>query len=768
MRSPVLTYCLSVCLLRYRTGSTRRCARSSTGARDGARRARDRRAARGHAYARSALIRHMYGRDYVRSLLAAEPSSAISDSPLTVSPTDETESDARESVLPPLGDIEQRGVSAEFLAHVGRTFLTEAMASEASVVAAADLKTKIAELEAEIQQKRAARATHMEPATNPQHNSPEQEPEDDGLDMIQDTTIVEHSEQTAVGMLERKHSLLREDLLRRVARPYLTVRDVHRLLVVEKTKGAMCRFVELPEVHGGSDLAAWPHIGTADYFFSYSWDSPWESIVSALELHTQRQAVVGGAPPYYWIDIFAVNQHLAVSPWRCESGLGGDCPGCAAVRADMHDWAVGDLGIAKGFERVIAHTKHTLVLNEPWDNPRPPTRVWCLFESYQTLSYGGKLEVVLDQTSRLDLQLQLSKRFDDLQSIVDGIDGRLAGATMAVDRDNIFGAIERLPGGFDGLNEHMQQAQQYWLCDAAEGVIERTNPWRPRLNEKEIALVVTPNVTRSSSCPLPLAWQTTLVEWFPRLPPLMTLLGPFLVFGATFIILDATDIGPGLKPTSVGNDTRWEECEYEDPNTNCYAWLMLGPTLFFGGGCVSLWGIDLTQQQIKRQLRRPPLFGECGTRLLVRLARSCGRVLEVVEEHLTEFWPQLLLVLIVLQAAVLWWTIRWQMGLAWLVGFPIFLINVGFALESVIEAADDRARLRTRVSWLQARMGDTQGAVVRLGHAQVELLRAVGPGDIVDNWVHFSSQEGFEQNGGEWIYHHEDRHDDNTVNDEQP
>ena len=31
---------------------------------------------------------------------------------------------------------------------------------------------------------------------------------------------------------------------------------------------------------------------------------------------------------------------------------------------------------ALGFERVIAHTKSTLMLMEPWDNPRAPTRVW--------------------------------------------------------------------------------------------------------------------------------------------------------------------------------------------------------------------------------------------------------------------------------------------------------------------------------------------------------------------------------------------------------
>ena len=38
------------------------------------------------------------------------------------------------------------------------------------------------------------------------------------------------------------------------------------------------------------------------------------------------------APPYYWIDIFAVNQHASLPPWKCDSGL-TDCPGCAAKAA---------------------------------------------------------------------------------------------------------------------------------------------------------------------------------------------------------------------------------------------------------------------------------------------------------------------------------------------------------------------------------------------------------------------------------------------------
>ena len=40
----------------------------------------------------------------------------------------------------------------------------------------------------------------------------------------------------------------------------------------------------------------------------------------------------------------------------------------------------------KGFERVIRHAGRTLLLMDPWDNPRLPTRVWCLYECYTTLA----------------------------------------------------------------------------------------------------------------------------------------------------------------------------------------------------------------------------------------------------------------------------------------------------------------------------------------------------------------------------------------------
>ena len=49
-------------------------------------------------------------------------------------------------------------------------------------------------------------------------------------------------------------------------------------------------------------------------------------------------------------------------------------------------------------------------------------------------------------------QSSLEQRFAEVGGVARSIDARLAEATVPADRDQIFAAIERLDGGFDGLN----------------------------------------------------------------------------------------------------------------------------------------------------------------------------------------------------------------------------------------------------------------------------------------------------------------------------
>ena len=264
-----------------------------------------------------------------------------------------------------------------------------------------------------------------------------------------------------------------------------TARDVHKLVIKPATHDLMCRYVELSGVGDGTDRAnGRPFVSTADYFLSYEWDVPWQSVVASISEHSETLELHGKPAAYYWIDIFAVNQHLSLKPWTCTSGLGGltgGCPGCLAAHpksslSDMHDWESADPVNPKGFERVIRATRHTLALMSPWDNPGPVKRVWCLFEDYTTLNLPegvGELDFIMPRVEQAAMQKRLGEEFESLERIVNAIDAREAEATVLTDRDKIFEAIQRLPGRFHGLNTQLRTSMLNWLAGNASDLILR-------------------------------------------------------------------------------------------------------------------------------------------------------------------------------------------------------------------------------------------------------------------------------------------------------
>lgn len=177
-------------------------------------------------------------------------------------------------------------------------------------------------------------------------------------------------------------------------------------------------------------------------------DTPWSSRTYSGDVHIHQHSCVLpmflvlirciniSRSRYYWLDNFAINQHERTSEeearqqqstpcadhcWRKSSvpcspchpciqksswAQCGECQ-CAACRArseDLPDWDrmrhAATQSEKVGFERVIQHTRSTLMLMEPWDQPRAPTRVWCLFEGNCTLQCGGTLEAVRLQAIR--------------------------------------------------------------------------------------------------------------------------------------------------------------------------------------------------------------------------------------------------------------------------------------------------------------------------------------------------------------------------------
>jgi hypothetical protein len=258
--------------------------------------------------------------------------------------------------------------------------------------------------------------------------------------------------------LQQSWALVHADLAKRRAAEYLTTRDVHKLIIKPRTDELRCRWADLPEWAGGQEQGdGRPFLGAADYFVSHSWDTPWEELVGALEQHAADTARPN---LYFWVDIFAVCQHWATtadtvgSPGYTLEPCTAACVGCTRAGADMHDWAsvepAPESGLApnpsnpsKGFERVIQHAGKTLVVMEPYDNPRPPTRVWCLFEMYSTLNLpGGEVVVALSRGQRLSMQRGL--KAGRVNEVLAHIDAENACATVEADRAQIFSAIRGL------------------------------------------------------------------------------------------------------------------------------------------------------------------------------------------------------------------------------------------------------------------------------------------------------------------------------------
>ena len=111
-----------------------------------------------------------------------------------------------------------------------------------------------------------------------------------------------------------------------------------------------------------SDKERHAHIGQATAFVSHAWGHQFLDVIAALEDYDSRQPV----PTFFWFDIFSNNQHKTAA-------------------RDFSWWQTV-------FRDNIGKLKKTLLVLE-WDNPKPLTRAWCLWEMVSTVNTGSDFQV---------------------------------------------------------------------------------------------------------------------------------------------------------------------------------------------------------------------------------------------------------------------------------------------------------------------------------------------------------------------------------------
>ena len=119
----------------------------------------------------------------------------------------------------------------------------------------------------------------------------------------------------------------------------------------------------------------------------------------------------------------------------------------------------------------IGKLKKTLLVQE-WDNPKPLTRAWCLWEMVSTVNTGSDFQVLMSPKNHESFSDALVKEFDSLIYKTCNVDLAKAEAFNASDRDNIFKAVEA-SAGFAKVNQQVIGIMREWMAQSGREALQR-------------------------------------------------------------------------------------------------------------------------------------------------------------------------------------------------------------------------------------------------------------------------------------------------------
>ena len=163
-------------------------------------------------------------------------------------------------------------------------------------------------------------------------------------------------------------------------------------------------------------------------------------------------------PTVFWFDIFSNNQHKA--PNR-----------------EFSWWQTV-------FRDNIGKLKRTLLVLE-WDDPKPLSRAWCLWEMVSTVDTGSEFHVLMSPRNHKTFADTLVKDFQSIVLKTCNVDLKSAQAFNPSDRDNIFKAVEAT-AGFEEVNKVVIGIMKEWMAESGKEALLR-------LTEEERAVSVLQN-----------------------------------------------------------------------------------------------------------------------------------------------------------------------------------------------------------------------------------------------------------------------------------
>eukprot|EP00750_Incisomonas_marina_P002812 INCI1270.1.p1 GENE.INCI1270.1~~INCI1270.1.p1 ORF type:complete len:883 (-),score=166.74 INCI1270.1:880-3528(-) len=231
-----------------------------------------------------------------------------------------------------------------------------------------------------------------------------------------------------------------------------TTKQVVESIIVPETKELASSYVQFlaqptlqPRTQGVvNDVSAMDSsdftTGPADFFVSHAWSYFFLDLLATLRQHHQQEQQLphGRRRRFYWLDIFAVNQHNIF-----------DCSELPML------------------ETVVAESQEVLVVLSPWQHPTALTRIWCLFEIFTAMTHKTPVAVVVPPREVPAFEEALANDFSSIRAKLCDIDSAKAQATNPLDLKRIQAQIQATIG-CNGLNVLVKDRMRSWLLETVE------------------------------------------------------------------------------------------------------------------------------------------------------------------------------------------------------------------------------------------------------------------------------------------------------------
>ena len=156
-------------------------------------------------------------------------------------------------------------------------------------------------------------------------------------------------------------------------------------------------------------------VGVANVFVSWYLQTPLTTLFDALRQYLLQHPGLPLDTTRFWVCDFAIRQANA----SADVARLGDC-----VRA------IG----------------HTVLLMEPWYDPMPLRRAYCVKEVYHTQASGAHFDVVMSEAQQAAFERALVKDFESIQTQLSKVDVRQAECRNKTEQEAILGELYREVG----------------------------------------------------------------------------------------------------------------------------------------------------------------------------------------------------------------------------------------------------------------------------------------------------------------------------------